>query len=780
MELLIFLLLLSFPVFYVLGIVHVVQMIRGKRLWNGQQKLPEQAEEIAQKTEVDASIPVPRPPVQAVVSDDGLMHSWEHWYSDNSINLLLYIGAFLIVVSASIYVGFSWDQIDGVKKALILTALMLAFFGFGYLFYQRHAIARAGATFIGIGALLVPFVGSAWHNFVLSDMGISGSESLVMTSFVSLQIYGLLAYLVRHPFYTYITGVSGLVLSLALVSVSDLPNDYYMLAGVATSLVTLLIPKYLAMDDSERRRLYGRPLTLTAHIFLPLSLVMGLVIGVGDNVLFTPASAIAVFLAAVYYGVCYLYEKKNGYLVAALGIAPIALILILKWLNVSTLDTYSLSHGLIILYVVVPALRKSWHVTLRTLVAETGLSIAAVISVFALFGDLYGISGSHVLVVLPFLYGVLTLASFKKSGYIYYAYIYLVASFFAFFGQTASFPDRRAVEGLCLLWTGLSAYAFTVRYSNAKSHLRAFGISAVSTFLLSLLLTHSKSIYFVPTSAIVAGVLVDAAVRYNRLWLIKISNLLIYLTMVGVLDLGEIEHSMYPILLSFVAYVLYSVSIVVPERLSAYYRRSGLLAACLTTVIALFTGSSMPYSSGDAYRESALISAYINGVFFTLHAFYYKSERFGYFASFWAMGTYIWQMVQWEASEMQVYMMPVGTYFMLLALLQKVKKRPEAAVILEVIGLFILFMPLLVQCFGKNGGGYALLMGIEGVLLLSIGVSYALSRLRIAGAVFIAAAALSQSYQYFFSLPRWSITAGAGMIFLTTAVFLLIKRANRG
>ena len=30
--------------------------------------------------------------------------SFQNWYKDNSINLLLYIGAFLIIVSASIYV----------------------------------------------------------------------------------------------------------------------------------------------------------------------------------------------------------------------------------------------------------------------------------------------------------------------------------------------------------------------------------------------------------------------------------------------------------------------------------------------------------------------------------------------------------------------------------------------------------------------------------------------------------------------------------------------------
>src|SRR3989344_5428725 len=38
---------------------------------------------------------------------------WENWYQDNNINLLLYIGSFLIVSSAAIFVGFNWESFTG-------------------------------------------------------------------------------------------------------------------------------------------------------------------------------------------------------------------------------------------------------------------------------------------------------------------------------------------------------------------------------------------------------------------------------------------------------------------------------------------------------------------------------------------------------------------------------------------------------------------------------------------------------------------------------------------
>jgi len=45
-----------------------------------------------------------------------------------------------------------------------------------------------------------------------------------------------------------------------------------------------------------------------------------------------------------------------------------------------------------------------------------------------------------------------------------------------------------------------------------------------------------------------------------------------------------------------------------------------------------------------------------------------------------------------------------------------------------------------------------------------------------AGVIAIIVSVISQTYQFLFSLPRWLITAAAGLTFLTLAIYLLAKR----
>ena len=81
---------------------------------------------------------------------------WDRWYQENNINLLLYLGAFLIVSAAGIFVSFSWQDYSGAAKffCFLLLTLIFSFCGLG--FYKSKLYKSAGITFIGIGAILLP------------------------------------------------------------------------------------------------------------------------------------------------------------------------------------------------------------------------------------------------------------------------------------------------------------------------------------------------------------------------------------------------------------------------------------------------------------------------------------------------------------------------------------------------------------------------------------------------------------------------------------------------
>ncbi|SRR5258708_4689130 len=115
--------------------------------------------------------------------------AWSNWYNFNSINLLLYIGALLIISAASIFVGFQWQSISGIAKGSLITLLSLAFFGSGFWFFYLPKVKTAGVTFVGIGSLLMPLVGLAWYTFVLKDLGVERGLVWLITSLTCLFIY---------------------------------------------------------------------------------------------------------------------------------------------------------------------------------------------------------------------------------------------------------------------------------------------------------------------------------------------------------------------------------------------------------------------------------------------------------------------------------------------------------------------------------------------------------------------------------------------------------------
>lgn len=95
----------------------------------------------------------------------GLM--WSRWYSDNSINLLLYVGAFLIVASAAIFVGFQWDAMPGLIKASAFSLVTLAFFFVELCFTESKALKMLDSPSSQLRVFYYLLMGLAGTTFIL-------------------------------------------------------------------------------------------------------------------------------------------------------------------------------------------------------------------------------------------------------------------------------------------------------------------------------------------------------------------------------------------------------------------------------------------------------------------------------------------------------------------------------------------------------------------------------------------------------------------------------------
>jgi hypothetical protein len=225
--------------------------------------------------------------------------SWSNWYQDNAINLLLYLGAFLIVAAVTLFVGFQWENFNSITRFTIVILFTVAWYVAGFVANRFRGLELAGMTFITIGAILTPFCGVAYQRFMLGTMDGIGWTWLI-TSIVSTGIYLGLSLFYQRRYFTYFGNLSILAMILALVQINDAPQEYFILAGCATALMLLL--GRLALRTMPKLDVYmGQDVEYSSLGILGVSVVLGLYLVPFYGIDFFSIEVLAVLVVTVIY-----------------------------------------------------------------------------------------------------------------------------------------------------------------------------------------------------------------------------------------------------------------------------------------------------------------------------------------------------------------------------------------------------------------------------------------------------------------------------------------------
>ena len=161
------------------------------------------------------------------------------WLAEQQANLFLFAGAFLTVVAALIFVGYSGQSVGGGLKMALLTVYTLAFLvaGVGCMRVQR--VAAAGRVFFAIGAVLVPM------NFVAARTILGGEnlsrESLwFWGSIATCGFYFAVAYAGLGRAYAFGSGAALVSGVAAACVVGDVPIEWTPVVFAALALVMVL------------------------------------------------------------------------------------------------------------------------------------------------------------------------------------------------------------------------------------------------------------------------------------------------------------------------------------------------------------------------------------------------------------------------------------------------------------------------------------------------------------------------------------------------------------
>lgn len=244
------------------------------------------------------------------------------WLAEQQANLFLFAGAFLTVVAALIYVGYSGEAVSGGLKMVLLSGYTLAFLAAGDICMRIKRVEAAGRVFFGVGSVLVPLNFVAAHT-IFGGEALSAEEMWCLGSVATAAFYAAVAYAGLGRVYTFAAGIALVSAALAGSIVASVPMEWapagFIALAMAMSLTSVVGPQKL-------RERIGTIWTLQAHAVALTSAVVALAIATlaQDSELALDIAThwflpVAMFAFAAYATLHMLVTKEIGAGIAAIA-----------------------------------------------------------------------------------------------------------------------------------------------------------------------------------------------------------------------------------------------------------------------------------------------------------------------------------------------------------------------------------------------------------------------------------------------------------------------------
>jgi hypothetical protein len=203
--------------------------------------------------------------------------AWGFVVSGALLRGLLYLGAFMIVVSAIVLVVVYWRFFPTLLRLGFIAAVPLTFYASGFFIRARLKLPEAGGVFTGIGALLVAVDFAAVYQLG----GLRGQVDVflywLIASVFCTALYTFTAWRVRGEFFAYITLIGATSTLLAFASMLGLPLEWRIASVAASALGMSLAASPLKRQGGGWRDL-ARATRHLPQLLLPVSMFLILLV----------------------------------------------------------------------------------------------------------------------------------------------------------------------------------------------------------------------------------------------------------------------------------------------------------------------------------------------------------------------------------------------------------------------------------------------------------------------------------------------------------------------
>jgi hypothetical protein len=173
------------------------------------------------------------------------------FFADQSIAILAYTGAFLLLVATLSFEVGGWQVLNGTAK-LIIVAVVYAVFGIaGFVLLSHDRLRTISQAYLGIFALMTPLVGLAAYQFAVRPTGFSAAGMVSVTAWYTTLVYLGLALRTRYQQFSYMGWVAGLLAAQSILYWTHLGADWTAFTLAITAILLLAphafhIPSYFA------------------------------------------------------------------------------------------------------------------------------------------------------------------------------------------------------------------------------------------------------------------------------------------------------------------------------------------------------------------------------------------------------------------------------------------------------------------------------------------------------------------------------------------------------
>jgi len=687
-----------------------------------------------------------------------------------NINVLLFSGAFLVVVSVAILVGANYEAFSDLTKMLLVVAFSVIFYSLGLWLYKQPKFQPAGITFTAIGMITLPLLGVAYRNFISPE--IDPALLWFVVGLVSASAYALTTRFISHQVVYY-------ALILAIITTVDsgllsLDAPVYVLAwtGLVMAGLMLVIAK---LRGKSVDNLTSSPLTVLPALLAPFSVLYSLLLLAQQDDY--RQLAITALLSGLFFLEMAIYLNNRRLSKVTLGIGLLGIsaspLLLMQHLQTSRLDIAILS---LILSAVWCLLNLApigrWLRQRKGVFMYTSVILAACSVLIWPAKDNFWLP-------LALIATIYILAHFiaRRSPYLWGALLSLLALPSAIFvldsGSSATARDINLSAGLAysVLRLSLAGWKYVV-YRRQKPDLNNLSNppeALVATYWIAFGLAYIHFLLIGDTTTTVNLMLLmiggSLALSYlDRLPKIQVlSQLLILIFLLSAPNAYDlnIEALTLVTFYSAMSYVVaYSLEFSDVSKNTSIWRISAMVGLAL---------GALNHREGGAIVSSGSLATTL-----FLEAYLQKNYTIAYFSAFLYTITINWWLVFLGISEVYLFSLIWTALFTVLAYFQYHRKLSSDPYIFWALVSFTI--PLGMKALDSTELWYAFALVMHAVILILIGLQLGKKLIWRWGLIALITEVLYQSRDVIAAIPKQFISLGLGIAILSLSIYYLQKR----